>query len=159
MTKTLILDHIKNYLKIRHDKDFALYLGIKQNTLSAWKSRDVIDYELVMEKCPFLNGDWLLRNGEGEMLREEALRKINSISEGEIIKAEIRKLISDLKSEMNNTIKKSEEKLLAGMFSIHTLIEVLLEMNEEINIEDIKKAGELEDPKEYLKYLEKFEKS
>jgi hypothetical protein len=144
MNKTLILNHIKSYLEIKHDKDFALYLGIKQNTLSAWKSREVIDYELIMEKCPFLNGDWLLRNGEGEMLRKKAFFQKNNIS-GEEIKEEIR-----------NRIQESEGKLLAGMFSIHTLIEVLLD-GSEINIDEIKKIEKLENNKEYLEYLERFE--
>jgi hypothetical protein len=144
MNKTLILNHIKSYLEIKHDKDFALYLGIKQNTLSAWKSREVIDYELIMEKCPFLNGDWLLRNGEGEMLRKKAFFQKNNIS-GEEIKEEIR-----------NRIQESEGKLLAGMFSINTLIEVLLD-GSEINLDKIKKIEKLENNKEYLEYLERFE--
>ncbi|MGJ1328514.1 LexA family transcriptional regulator [Sphingobacterium multivorum] len=67
MDKSLILNKIKDHLKIVNDKDFATFLGIKQNTLSTWKSRNSIDYDLIISKCDFINGDWLL-TGRGNMI-------------------------------------------------------------------------------------------
>jgi phage repressor protein C with HTH and peptisase S24 domain len=68
--KALILNQIKKYLKFKNDKDFAEFLGIKQNTLSTWKSRNTIDYEKIIEKCDFVDANWLLK-GDGSMLSSD----------------------------------------------------------------------------------------
>ncbi|ATC39626.1 LexA family transcriptional regulator [Elizabethkingia anophelis] len=72
MNKSLILNDIKSYLGFKTDSDFADFLGIKQNTLSNWKSRNTIDYELIITKCDEINANWLL-TGEGEMLKKNML--------------------------------------------------------------------------------------
>ena len=48
----------------------ASHLGIKPNTISAWKKRNSINYELIFAKCANIRKDWLL-TGEGEMYIEE----------------------------------------------------------------------------------------
>ncbi|CAI9674002.1 MULTISPECIES: LexA family transcriptional regulator [Elizabethkingia] len=72
MNKSLILNNIKSHLGFKTDSDFADFLGIKQNTLSNWKSRNTIDYELIITKCDEINANWLL-TGEGEMLKKNML--------------------------------------------------------------------------------------
>ncbi|OCW73122.1 hypothetical protein BAZ12_00560 [Elizabethkingia miricola] len=72
MNKSLILNDIKTHLGFKTDTDFADFLGIKQNTLSNWKSRNTIDYELIITKCDDINANWLL-TGEGEMLKKNML--------------------------------------------------------------------------------------
>jgi hypothetical protein len=69
MDKSLILNDIKNYLGIEKDIDFAAFLGIKRNTLSTWRTRNSIDYELLIAKCDWLNGDWLLTY-RGNMVKD-----------------------------------------------------------------------------------------
>lgn len=69
--KSLILNEIKSHLKYTKDAELAEFLGIKPNTLSNWKTRNTLDYDLIITKCEFVNGDWLL-TGKGEMLRENA---------------------------------------------------------------------------------------
>ena len=68
MNKVLILNMIQEYYGYKKDGDFADFLGIKQNTLSNWKTRDSIDYDRIIEKCDKINGHWLL-TGKGSMLK------------------------------------------------------------------------------------------
>lgn len=67
MDKSLIINDIKNHLNFKTDKEFAEFLGIKQNTLSTWRSRNMIDYDLIISKCDFIDANWLL-TGKGDML-------------------------------------------------------------------------------------------
>ncbi|MRM85199.1 CI repressor [Riemerella anatipestifer] len=69
MDKKLILREIKKHLGYTKDGDFADFLGIKQNTLSNWKSRNTIDYDLIISKCENIDANWLL-TGKGEMLKQ-----------------------------------------------------------------------------------------
>lgn len=52
----------------------ASHLGIKPNTISAWKKRNSINYELIFTKCANIRKDWLL-TGEGEMFEGETVGK------------------------------------------------------------------------------------
>ena len=70
MNKTLIINELKNYLNIKTDSEFAKFLGLKQNTISSWKSRNSLDYDLIISKCDQINANWLL-TGEGEMLKSK----------------------------------------------------------------------------------------
>ena len=90
MDKSLILSEIKKYLNISKDKDFASFLGIKQNTLSSWKKRNTIDYERIISKCDFIDANWLL-TGKGDMLKQNdnsynISEEINSVVEEPINK-------------------------------------------------------------------------
>jgi repressor LexA len=69
MDKSLILKEIKKHYSFKTDGEFAAFLGIKQNTLSNWSTRNSIDYDRIIEKCENINGDWLL-TGKGEMLKK-----------------------------------------------------------------------------------------
>ena len=70
MDKSKIIREIKLYLGVKNDTELADFLGIKQNTLSTWKSRNTMDYDLVISKCDFIDANWLL-TGEGEMLKSD----------------------------------------------------------------------------------------
>ena len=87
MDKSKIIREIKLYLGFKNDTELADFLGIKQNTLSTWKSRNTMDYDLVISKCDFIDANWLL-TGEGEMLKEPTpedkqskLQKIREIAD------------------------------------------------------------------------------
>ncbi|WP_395974191.1 helix-turn-helix domain-containing protein [Chryseobacterium cucumeris] len=71
MDKSLILNDIKNHLGIEKDSEFAEFLGIKRNTLSSWRTRNSIDYDLLIAKCDWINGDWLLTY-RGNMIKDES---------------------------------------------------------------------------------------
>lgn len=68
MDKSLIIKKIKSYLNIKTDSDFADFLGVKQPTISSWKARNTLDYELIITKCNDIDANWLL-TGKGEMLK------------------------------------------------------------------------------------------
>lgn len=76
MNKTHIINEIKSHLGFTKDVDFADFLGIKQNTLSTWKSRDMIDYDLIISKCDFIDANWLL-TGKGSMLKSISPEEIS----------------------------------------------------------------------------------
>ncbi len=61
-----ILERAKAALDITSDMKLAELLGIKKSTLSNWKSRNSIDYEILFAKCKHINYNWLI-TGEGDM--------------------------------------------------------------------------------------------
>lgn len=65
----LIINRLKEILKTDKIKDVAEYLEVKPNTLSSWKARNTIDYELIFSKCDGVNFQWLL-TGKGSMFVE-----------------------------------------------------------------------------------------
>lgn len=70
MNNIQILNAIMEYKKIRTKADFARILGISNQNLSKWYSRDTINIDVIREAIPELSTDWLL-TGEGNMLREQ----------------------------------------------------------------------------------------
>lgn len=132
MDKALILNEIKLYLGFERDTDFAEFLGIKQNTLSNWKARNSIDYDLIISKCEEINANWLL-TGEGNMLKKSTpsqevqevhddkytaslekqvalLEKNNALQEEKI--AGLEKTIKELKNNLQKTIAKQENDII-----------------------------------------------
>ncbi|OBS12572.1 hypothetical protein ATE49_04950 [Elizabethkingia miricola] len=70
MDKSLILNEIKSYYNIKSDTDFAHFLGVKPQTLSNWKARNSMDYDLIYTRCVEIDANWLL-TGKGEMLKRK----------------------------------------------------------------------------------------
>lgn len=117
MDKSLMLNQIKEHLNIKKDVDFAEYLGIKNTTLSAWRTRNAIDERLLYEKCSFLAYGWLM-TGEGSMFKEsiehdkfvEEMKVIN-ISTNEKVDDEIMKMkMESLERELKDKERIIEEK-------------------------------------------------
>ena len=70
MNKTLILSRVKDAYKFQNDKELSSFLGISNQTLSNWRSRNSIDYDVLFTKCESISADWLL-TGKGSMLRDQ----------------------------------------------------------------------------------------
>ena len=68
MTKREKIEHLARILCDGNSAELARQLHVKQNTLSAWKSRDTIDYDRIAELFPQVSAEWLLR-GKGEPIR------------------------------------------------------------------------------------------
>lgn len=71
MDKSEMINALANHYSNGKLKDFASFLGVAQNTISNWKTRGTIDYELVFTKCEGLSASWLLSGGLGKMINKE----------------------------------------------------------------------------------------
>lgn len=60
----VIISRLKEALKISSDVELSRFLEISKSTLSNWKKRGSIDYDLLFSKCEHLSKDWLL-TGQG----------------------------------------------------------------------------------------------
>ncbi len=69
MKINLIIERLFVYFKVNTHSDLARRLGVSATTLSNWKSRNTIDYELLFTKCENINFDWLFM-GRGNMYNE-----------------------------------------------------------------------------------------
>lgn len=70
ISKIDILNRLRLVADTTSDAGLARFLGISPATLSNWKARGSIDYDLVFSKCEEINLDWLL-TGQGNMRRSE----------------------------------------------------------------------------------------
>jgi hypothetical protein len=62
----LIIERLSTYFKVDTNTALAQKLGVSATTLSNWKSRNTIDYELIFTKCEGIDLNWLLL-GKGKM--------------------------------------------------------------------------------------------
>lgn len=67
MDKSLILNKLILHYAEGSNSKFAKMLGISNQSLSNWKSRNYLDLELIYSVCKDVNPHWLL-TGEGDML-------------------------------------------------------------------------------------------
>lgn len=67
--KSLIINKIISFYNFKSDKEFADFLEIKPQTLSSWRTRNTIDYDLIFAKCVEINMNWVF-TGEGSMLKQ-----------------------------------------------------------------------------------------
>lgn len=59
---TSILYRVRIYLKLKNDTSLARYLGVSTATISKWKTRDSIDFNLLNKKLPeTADLNWLYR--------------------------------------------------------------------------------------------------
>lgn len=64
--KRQILSRFKQAKKITSDIELAHFLGISRGTLSNWKARNSLDFDLLFSKCEHESIHWLV-TGEGEI--------------------------------------------------------------------------------------------
>ena len=62
-----IIDRAKSGLGLSSDIELAKHLGVSKSTLSNWKSRNTVDYDVLFSKCKHLDLNWLI-TGNGNML-------------------------------------------------------------------------------------------
>jgi len=66
MKINFIIDRLHSYFQVNSNIELAKKLGVSPTTISNWKTRNTIDYELIFTKCEEVNYNWLI-NGEGDM--------------------------------------------------------------------------------------------
>lgn len=64
-----MLECLINYYADGNKAKFSAQIGVKPQTVSAWISRNTFDAEALYANCKDISADWLLNNGEGEMLK------------------------------------------------------------------------------------------
>lgn len=69
MDKKLILSELINHFSNGNISKFANLLGVRSQVVSNWKTRGVLDYELILEKLPEVSAEWVMR-GIGSMLKD-----------------------------------------------------------------------------------------
>lgn len=63
MSKREIIQRLKIYLKLDTDKALAEFLGVSVGAISSWKSRNSIDFELIIDTVQGIDLNWLI-NGD-----------------------------------------------------------------------------------------------
>ncbi|WP_321321525.1 S24 family peptidase [Labilibaculum sp.] len=76
-----ILIRLKEALKIGSDAELSRFLEVSKSTLSNWKKRGSIDYDLLFSKCEHLSKDWLL-TGQGMQNIADVVAGNTTINEG-----------------------------------------------------------------------------
>lgn len=84
-----MLNEIRKHYKLHKNIDFAQFFGLSEQNAYSWTKRGYMDLELVYEKCPDIDPDWLLSNGEkGKMLRKSNTQHVigdnNTTANGDI---------------------------------------------------------------------------
>jgi hypothetical protein len=113
----IILERVKKAYDLHKDADLARFLESKPGTISSWKARNSIDYDLVLAKCNGINLNWLLA-GEGEAF--------------------------PVKSNVKNLQDKTTQQILAELDKLpeakKTLALRIVEMFDSVPVEDIRMA-------------------
>ena len=65
-----ILDRLRVALAVTTDTELAEALGVKQNTISTWRTRGSLDFSLIISKCDRIDLNWLFL-GQGVAHRNE----------------------------------------------------------------------------------------
>lgn len=123
MKINLIIERLFTFFKVDTNIALADKLGVSATTLSNWKSRNSIDYELLFTKCEGINFNWLFL-GSGDMWLNFDIDKSNFGSKNEdpnerIIHAQNetietqRRFIFRLEDE-NDSLRKQLEELKPG---------------------------------------------
>jgi transcriptional regulator with XRE-family HTH domain len=122
-----VLDALRRHLGFKTYAQLADFLGVKQNTISSWISRDSLDEDLIYRKCKGLRYDWIL-TADGRMwegyaagVREPVL--LIEEPEAGIHPMMVDKLINELLSHMTEEQKRDvlkyveEKKLLSELLA------------------------------------------
>ncbi len=72
MDKKTMVEALIAHFTNGNKAQFAKFLGVSPQTISAWITRSTFDSELIYTKCRYINPAWLL-TGEGEMLKTSGI--------------------------------------------------------------------------------------
>lgn len=86
MEAVQILDKVKVLYKLNSDKELANFLELKQSTLSVWRTRNTINYDIIFDKCKDVDLNVLIR-GEvftGQVINEPKVEYLTKREEKDI---------------------------------------------------------------------------
>ena len=137
-----ILEKLKKIYKFDNDSQLARFLGIRPNTLSTWKSRDTIDYKLIIAKCNEVSLSWLF-SGEGPIYLSDI--EANISSETRIDLDDIRELIEVVEAvfEKNDLYlpPKKKAELITLLYEVYILEEKDIKKTEKKVLQMVKLAS------------------
>jgi len=84
--KSLILNELKEHYNFKKDVELAKFLEISPQILSNWDSRGTFDLHKIYTKCVDINPDWILSNGQGNMLRSNYIQNENDVPKNKLTK-------------------------------------------------------------------------
>lgn len=123
-----ILRNVKSLINARNDSELAEFFGVKGGTVSAWRSRDSIDYALLITKCREMG--W---NLDEIIYGNSTNRKLTIVS------------------NTNGSHKPAEKPQEPESQSENSLVRLILAKDEELK----KLSEEIGSLKEQIKYLRK----
>lgn len=110
MDKSIIINSIIEEFNFKSDSDFARFIGITPQVLSHWKTRNTYNIDLLIEKFPDINPEFLL-TGKGSVVKnniaEEPAAAYNNMT-SELIEMQ-KKYIAKLEEEIQE-LKKEHPK-------------------------------------------------
>ncbi len=56
-----LVSRLKSMLNLRTDLELALFLGVKQNTISTWKAKDKPDWDLLIKKLDNYDLNYIIK--------------------------------------------------------------------------------------------------
>lgn len=110
MTKKfeLLFNRIKKATDSKTDKELCEFLDLNKSTLSMWKKREKVDYELLFTKIEQTNFHWLI-TGVGKMSTTELDKENKKDDKDQYIIELQRELIEALKAEVAELKKINEQ--------------------------------------------------
>lgn len=119
INKSLIINQIISSYNFKNDKEFADFLEIKPQTLSSWRSRNTIDYDLIFAKCVDIDMNFVF-TGEGSIRKDipldrkdipfDKFYKQNQVAEEQPLYNSKSDLTKPLKDEITSLIQKIADK-------------------------------------------------
>lgn len=79
----LILNRLKEAYSMKYDAELAKFLGKDPSTISTWRRRNTIDYNLIFSKCHDLNANFII-HGDLPIRRDAVEKNPDHISEQKI---------------------------------------------------------------------------
>ena len=94
----LIINRLKESLKISSDTELAEKLGVGKSTISNWRKRNTIDYAIIFTLCEHIDLNYLIR---GEACSDNTTRSNDTIENKQLFE----NYISDLKDRIEEQKK------------------------------------------------------
>lgn len=63
----LIIEKLKSVFNVSTDTGLAEALGVRQNTISSWKTRGTLDYALIISKCDNIDLNWIFNDKSDDL--------------------------------------------------------------------------------------------
>ncbi|NVO08782.1 MAG: helix-turn-helix domain-containing protein [Bacteroidales bacterium] len=101
METVFIIERLKTYYQVDTDTSLASVLGIRQNTISSWRSRSAIDFELIIARCDNINFNWLFFD-EGPVFRSDIKTNPSAITGDAVNNLFLKQTISEKEEKIES---------------------------------------------------------